>query len=387
MKKIVSRKEISTRWTWILLLSFYGCTHSGIYDETEYGRGWLQSRLLESKKPDQEIMDETLSYREIEQFRNYDEVKKWMNYFTHSGRKTFATYLERGQVYRPMIESILEQNNLPKSLYYLALIESGFSTHAASSRQAVGVWQFIAASGQRYGLQVDSYVDERRDPIRATWAATRYLKDLHNVFQSWFLAFSAYDTGEGRVLSAIMRKKTRNFWQLARSGVWVKETQEYAPKFLAAAILGENAQEFGFYVPQKAPYPTVKSVLLPTRLPLHHIAQEGNISLEQLQAVNPHILVGSLPPTGSSYAIWIPQHVTLDVERLQRMQPSVSKPHVRVESTSFASLARSLLPSHRHTHKVIASHKKKGHATYRVAKKGKRLYRKSIAKRALAAAQ
>src|SRR5690606_16029392 len=142
---------------------------------------------------------------------NNPEIQKWVKYFSEKDRKRFSHFLNRGEHYRDLIQATLESYSLPIELYYLAMIESGYVAHATSHASAVGAWQFMRSTGKRYGLYVDNYVDERRDPIRSTEAAAKYLTDLYNVFQSWELALAAYNCGENRVLRAVMQGKTRNF--------------------------------------------------------------------------------------------------------------------------------------------------------------------------------
>ena len=126
------------------------------------------------------------------------------------------------------------------------MIESGFKVSARSKAQAVGMWQFIKPTAERYGLAVNRYIDERRDPIRATIAATEYLNDLYNVFGSWPLALSAYNAGESRIMNLIMRYGTRDYWVLSKKPKFPKETANYVPKLLAAAILASSPEKFGF---------------------------------------------------------------------------------------------------------------------------------------------
>lgn len=347
-----------------------GCSHSPSRDSLE-GADWLRKGTVAKKDSKPDEMDDRLDFTELQKYRDYEEVKRWIGYFTHTGRKSFAGYLERGQIYRPLIESILEQSELPKSLYYLAMIESGFTIRAASNRQAVGMWQFIPGSAERFGLQVNAHVDERLDPIRATWAATRYLKDLHNVFQSWFLAFSAYDTGERRILSAIMRKGTRNYWQLARMNAVVDETQNYVPKFLAAAIIGENLGEYGFDVVNRPVYPNLQAVLFPAATGLQYIADESGLSVEQLKAINPHVLGAALPHAVEGYRLWLPISTTVDVERVaerQRQAQVVASRKLPAAPVISLAAAKST-PRHSHKQQRHGKSARKHHGVHVVSNK------------------
>jgi membrane-bound lytic murein transglycosylase D len=367
----------------VLVGWFTACSHTTPQEPSD--GAWLRKGTFIQKdgKPDE--MDDRLDFVELQKYKDYTEVKKWIEYFTHNGRRSFAGYIERGQVYRPLIESILEQSELPKSLYYLAMIESGFVIRAASNKQAVGIWQFIPGSAERFGLQINAHVDERLDPIRATWAATRYLKDLHNVFQSWFLAFSAYDTGERRILSAIMRKGTRNYWQLTRGSAFVDETQNYVPKFLAAAIIGENLAEYGFEVKSRPAYPQLQAVLFPAAIALRHIAEESGLSVEQLKTINPQLLSPTLPHFQEGYRLWLPISTNVDMDRIEALHQQerkiVSTFRAKTKASALARLstpkaARGRNPLHR-------SHHRKNHLM-QVAVKKKRNHKKTLPQRAYA---
>lgn len=173
-------------------------------------------------------------------------VEQWVDYFTGRGRPHFERYLERSELFIPYIKPILKQNGLPEDLVYLAMIESGFNNHARSHAKAVGPWQFISATGKRYGLSVNWWVDERRDTKKSTISAAQYLKDLYGMFQSWELAASAYNAGEAKIARAIRRYGTNDFWALARQKFFRPETRNYVPKLIAAALVAKNRTQFGF---------------------------------------------------------------------------------------------------------------------------------------------
>jgi membrane-bound lytic murein transglycosylase D len=235
-------------------------------------------------------------------------VRRWIYYFSVKERDRFRRFMMRGERYRPHIRRILAENGVPTELYYLAMIESGFVTRARSHAGAVGVWQFIRATGKRYGLKQNHYVDERQDPLRATHAAAHYLKDLNHLFNNWYLAMAAYNAGEGRIFRAIMRGDTRNFWELASKGLLPRETMNYVPKYLAAAIIGRNPGKFGFDVP-KADWilrPDLELAEVPGRVPLGKVANSADASLEELKTWNPHLRRG-VTPAGKTYKVWVPK--------------------------------------------------------------------------------
>jgi membrane-bound lytic murein transglycosylase D len=208
-----------------------------------------------------------------------------------------------------VVQGILAENGLPKELYYLGLIESGYVNHARSHANAVGVWQFIKGTGQRYGLQMNNYVDERQDPIRATEAAARYLRGLYNVFQSWELVMSAYNCGEYRVLGSVMKTGIRDYWKLTNKGYLPRETRDYVPKFMAAVIIGLDPEKYGFKVEitEGTDYPNLELVEVSSPISLAKIAQTVGMSLSELRRFNPHLHKGITPPGRGRYEVWIPQ--------------------------------------------------------------------------------
>ncbi len=173
-------------------------------------------------------------------------VEYWVNYFTGRGRGFFEKYLERSEYFVPYIIPLLKQNGMPEDLVYLAMIESGFNNLARSRARAVGPWQFISATGKRYGLRVDWWVDERRDIRKSTLAAVQYLKDLYSMFQSWELAAAAYNSGEAKIDRAIKRFGSNDFWQISQHRFLKPETRDYVPKIIAAALISKNRVQFGF---------------------------------------------------------------------------------------------------------------------------------------------
>lgn len=173
-------------------------------------------------------------------------VEQWIDYFCGKGRPHFTRYLERSELFIPYITPILKQNGMPEDLVYLAMIESGFNNHARSHAKAVGPWQFISATGKRYGLMVNWWVDERRDTRKSTLSAVEYLKDLYSIFKSWELAAASYNAGEAKIARAIRRFGTKDFWVISRHRFLRPETRDYVPKIIAAAIIAKNRTQFGF---------------------------------------------------------------------------------------------------------------------------------------------
>ena len=246
-----------------------------------------------------------------------ENVQKWINYFSGDGRELFFRYMQRGEKYRPMISKVFSERGLPQDLYYLAMIESGFATAATSRAKAVGIWQFIRPTAKRYGLRVDRHLDERRDPVRSTVAASLYLNDLHNVFQSWYLAMAAYNAGEARIVRAIMAGNTRDFWTLAKEKKLPRETMEYIPKFMAAVIIGSNPEKYGIPKASEDANPYLTSVTVPSPMSLLKIAEISGVSVEDLKAYNPHLRTGYTPGEVASYRIWVTDDMKPKIEAQQ----------------------------------------------------------------------
>lgn len=246
-----------------------------------------------------------------------ENVMKWIHYFTVTDRERFHRFLQRGSAYKPLVQKILKENGVPTELYYLAMIESGYVTHARSSASAVGIWQFIRGTGLRYGLRQNRYVDERRDVVRATESAAKYLRNLHTAFQSWYLAMAGYNAGEGRILGAIMRGGSRDFWDLVEKKALPPETRNYVPKFLAAAIIGRNPAKYGFHDIHQPALPEREALKSPGGLSLAAISQATAIPLAELKTLNPQLLRSMTPPGRDPYPVWIPQGAVTDLNAAQ----------------------------------------------------------------------
>jgi membrane-bound lytic murein transglycosylase D len=234
------------------------------------------------------------------------QVRKWIEYFTNKGRKYFSLYVERAGRYAPMIGSILEQNNLPRDLIFLAMAESGFNNHAKSVAAAVGPWQFMPATGKSYSLNQNWYVDERRDPIKATIAAAQYLGKLYDDFGAWEIATAAYNAGEGKLGRAIKKYKTNDFWKLTKGKYLKNETKNYVPKIMALAIIGKNLKTFGFTeIDFRAPL-EYKEIQVGPMTDILKLSTALNLNAEEVRKLNPEILRWFTPPNVASYTLRLP---------------------------------------------------------------------------------
>jgi membrane-bound lytic murein transglycosylase D len=235
-----------------------------------------------------------------------DRVQDWIDYFQGRGRSHFERYLARSAKYIPMIRRVLKQHGLPQDLVYLAMIESGFNPHAYSRARATGTWQFIYQTGVRYGLQVDQWVDERRDPEKSTVAAAKYLKDLYDRYNNWYLAAAGYNAGEGKIDRAIRKYATEDFWELSRGKYLRNETKDYVPKLIAAAMIARDPQKYGFTnVPYESPV-AFESVEIEEPVDLRVAAKCAGITYEEIKTLNPEILHWVTPPQGRRYQIKVP---------------------------------------------------------------------------------
>lgn len=235
------------------------------------------------------------------------QVKAYLVYFTTERKGTIRKYLARSTRYLPMIREVFQEHGLPEDLAYLAMIESGFNPHAYSHAHACGLWQFIQGTGRRYGLAIDKYVDERRDPVKSTHAAAQYLLDLYKQFGSWYLAAASYNCGENRVQREIDGGNHKNFWDLSSNQCLPTETKNYVPQMIAATIIAKNPERFGFknvpYEP-RLQYDVIK-VNQPTTLQAAAIA--CNAPIEELEFLNPELRKGVTPPDQGHYVLNIPK--------------------------------------------------------------------------------
>ena len=263
---------------------------------------------------DGEIKPETKPTKKRIPFEFNQKVADWIQYFSQKDRERFQRFLDRGEPYREVIENILEENQVPVDLYYLGMIESGFATHAKSRVKAMGVWQFMPSTGKLYGLAQDHYVDQRLDPIRATEAAAKMLRDLYRDFHSWYLAMAAYNAGPGRIRGAIRRAGTNDFWELVERKKLPRETMEYVPKFLAARYIGENPDLFAFYINEEKKYPNVELVKVPSPIRFDSIEKTCGMPSGTLEFVNPQYLQSHTHPAHRLDEIWVPENYQKSVE-------------------------------------------------------------------------
>lgn len=278
---------------------------------------------------------------DVSSFTDHPRVRYYLEYFTGRAHDRFQVWLDRMPRFEGFARQRLQEQGLPGDLVYLALIESGFSPIAVSRARAVGMWQFMSATGRGYGLRVDAWVDERRDPIKATDAAARHLKDLTDRFGSHFLAAAAYNGGAGRVGRGVTRLSALQgggdaavdptsdemFFELAESRLIYQETKDYVPKLIAAALVAKAPERYGFELPDGVePWP-LDSVVVHGGTGLDLVAELADTTLEAIRELNPHILRGITPP-GDRYPVRLPAGSGARVAEAYAKVPPTERPAV-----------------------------------------------------------
>jgi len=233
-------------------------------------------------------------------------VQKALELFKGRERKFFLDSYVRSGRYRPAIVKALREEGLPEELSWLPLIESGFKIRALSRARALGMWQFIASTGYKFGLERNGWIDERMDPEKSTRAAIAYLKELHSIFGDWSTAIAAYNCGEAKVLRVIRKQKISyldNFWDLFNRLPY--ETASYVPKFIAVLHIINDPEQYGFTLPSVDEAIEVEEVTINKQVHLRKIAENIRISYQELQDLNPELRKNVTPP--NPYSLKLPK--------------------------------------------------------------------------------
>jgi membrane-bound lytic murein transglycosylase D len=249
---------------------------------------------------------------DVRSYLTQDRVEYYVRRFSGDARARIGAWLQRGHRYEPMIRSTFRGAGIPEDMYYLGLVESGYDPHAYSRAAAVGMWQFMASTARGMGLRVDWWIDERRDPVRSTRAAARFLSALRDQFGSMYLAAAAYNGGPGRVARGLTRYAAAletaagedRFFVLADRRALRMETSNYVPQLIAAALVGKTPGRYGMSLDSVAPF-AYDSVQVPPATPLAVVARASGVSVEAVRDLNPHILRGVTPLT-DPYRVRVP---------------------------------------------------------------------------------
>ncbi|MGC3946051.1 MAG: LysM peptidoglycan-binding domain-containing protein [Chryseolinea sp.] len=255
-----------------------------------------------------------------------DRIQAFINYFTIKDREYTRMMMRRKNLYFPIFEKYLAKYGLPDELKYLSIIESGLNPRAMSRVRAVGLWQFMSATGKHYGLNNNWYIDDRMDPEASTDAACRFLRDLYNMFHDWELALAAYNTGPGNVKRAIRKTGYRKpegnvytkltFWDIYPH--LPRETRSYVPQFVAITYAMNYLDEHNFFDEGEEMLPASDTLQVSKFLHFETFASLTGTCVEDLQRLNPSIQRNAIPETSKTYTMYVPSDAKrmLELNRL-----------------------------------------------------------------------
>jgi membrane-bound lytic murein transglycosylase D len=255
---------------------------------------------------------------DVASYETHARVERYVRMFSGPARERIVKRLEAGSRYEPMIRAKFRAGGLPEDMYYLALVESGYNPHAYSKAAAVGMWQFMVSTARGMGMRVDWWVDERRDPVRSTAGAVRFLRGLRAQFGSLYLAAAAYNGGPGRVARGLSRYDLDGatgddrFFALAEKGYLHRETRNYVPQLIAAALIAKDPARYGIKIYALPPF-VYDSVRVPAQTPLAAVALAAGTSIAAIQDLNPHVLRGMTPP-GKPFQVRVPHGTSVDFD-------------------------------------------------------------------------
>jgi membrane-bound lytic murein transglycosylase D len=286
-----------------VLIQVSTAENPGLYQQKEDLRYMISKRILEIYASRHTATSG--NYNEIPLTLN-EYVKREIKSFQGPERKFFTESYRRSGRYMPMIRKELKEAGLPEDIAWLPLIESGYKVNALSSARALGLWQFIASTGQKYGLKRDTWIDERLDPVKATAAAIAYLKELHQIFGDWTTVLAGYNCGEVTVLKKIRDQKINyldNFWDLFQ--LLPYETARYVPRFLATLHILKDPAQYGFEFNEPESPVAYETVSVEKPIKLRAVADKIGVPEEELCALNPELRYKATPPT--AYSLKIPE--------------------------------------------------------------------------------
>ncbi len=237
---------------------------------------------------------------------DHPKVRQYLRQYTTTAKSQFQTLLSRSGKFMPMISKVLSEEGLPEELGYLALVESELLVHATSQFGAVGLWQFVPATARQYGLRIDNWVDERRDPIKSTRAAAAYLKELHSYYGKWYLVTAAYNAGPAIINRALQKSKANDFWDIKNRAPLSEETRNFVPKFVAISLIANDPKKYGFdnvYYQEPLEFDEVDAEGL---LKIDALAEMAQSDVATIRELNPALLRNLTPPGDKGYAVRVP---------------------------------------------------------------------------------
>ncbi len=289
---------------------------------------------------------------DVRSYESQERVAHYVELFTGRSKERIRDRLERGTRYEPMIRAKMKAGGVPEDMYYLALVESGFDNNAYSRAAAVGMWQFMTSTAKGMGMRVDWWVDERRDPVRSTSAAVRFIKGLRDQFGSLYLAAAAYNGGPGRVARGITRyaddlENTQGedaFFVLAEKDYLKNETREYVPQLIAAALVAKEPARYGMELHPREPY-AYDSASVPGSTPLAAIAKAAGTTISTMIELNPQLLRGMTPPR-DNYQVRIPTGSAITFDSAFAQLPRADRIATTVVESKKGDTAERLAHAH-----------------------------------------
>ncbi len=231
------------------------------------------------------------------------EVRSWINLYLRRGKYMIPTILGLSNYYFPMFEEELAANNMPLELKYLPVIESALNPRAVSRAKAVGIWQFMYGTGKRYNLKINSFIDERRDPLKSTKAAVKYLKNLYGIFNNWTLAIAAYNCGSANITKAIARSGKTDFWDIYY--YLPRETRSYIPAFIAMMYIMNYPEQHNFRAAEIQLPLNTDTIRITDTLYFRQVSEVLNIPIQQIRDLNPQYTHDIVPGFDTTYTYYL----------------------------------------------------------------------------------
>jgi len=257
-------------------------------------------------------------------------VRQFVRQYSATNKDYFQTLLARSGKYMPIIAKVLSDEGLPEELAYLALLESEFLVNTTSQSGAVGLWQFVPSTARQYGLRIDDWIDERRDPVKSTKAAAAYLKDLHRYYGRWYLVTAAYNAGPAIIDKALQTSRAADFWGIKEKAQLRQETRNFVPKFVAIALIATNPKKYGFNDLRYEEPLEFDEVEAEGLLKLDAAAEMAEADLTAMKELNPALLRNVTPPGARGYRLRVPAGKALIFAKAGEYQRSKEQEPVRL---------------------------------------------------------